>query len=775
MARELKLGIRELVEFCCRRGDLGGDGTAGVRALEGVQTHQRIQQRYRHQASAEVALKSGWCIDGVEIELGGRIDLLFERETPVRIEEIKTVTAHVDDERGDAVHWAQLKCYGACYARLHDLDEVRLCLNHVTLFERREWRRDEVYSRAALEAFVEQILGGYLHWHRLVESRRQAVRAQARALQFPFSGFRPRQREFAAEVYRLAGNGGQLMVEAPTGSGKTASTLFPALKALGDERCEQIVYLSAKVSGQRQAVAALQRMPTGAACLVIQARARSCPCVSDPGEIDDDGRCRRCIGFYDRLPAAREALLATGRLDVDDLQRCAALHRLCPFELSLQMLPWAEIVVCDFNYVFDPLVQLGYFRGDTRRKLLLVDELHNLVDRARGMYSARLSRAQIRQARAAGNGSRIDAALKAMQQALDRELRAQVDERQVGDAPPAGLLRACQRFGERIGDEIFANKRIARETLDFAREVFRFQSIAQLFGDHHRVVAYKNLPGRELKLLCLNAFEYLRDCYPMFESMCGFSATLSPPDYFRRALGLGEECRSLRLEPPFDAARLGVLVGSYIDTRFRQRDGQVGAICAAIAAVYRARPGNYLVFFSAYHFMQQVHSQFTRDFPGIDTRLQQREFDDAAQAEFIGGFFDGEKRLGFAIMGGRFAEGIDYRGEALIGAILVGVGLPQASLEQELIREDFDALELDGFDYAFRFPGLTRVQQSAGRVIRDESDRGVVVLLERRFRQAAYARHLPRHWRLQYCNDAESLEQSLAAFWNEAEASDAAN
>jgi len=771
----LKLGIRELVEFCCRGGDLGGDGATGVRALEGVQTHQRIQKRYRHRASAEVALKTGWQIDAVEVELGGRIDLLFEHETPVRIEEIKTVAAHLDDARGDAVHWAQLKCYGACYARLHDLDEVRLSLNHVTLFERREWRRDEVYPRAALEAFVEAILRQYLRWHALVEKRREAVRAQARALQFPFAGFRPRQREFAAAVYRLAGNGGQLMVEAPTGSGKTVSTLFPALKALGDARCEQVVYLSAKVSGQHQAVAALERMPTGAACLVIQARARSCPCVSDPGEIDDDGRCRRCIGFFDRLPAAREALFAAGRLDVGDLQRCAAEHQLCPFELSLQMLPWTEIVVCDFNYVFDPLVQLAYFRGDTRRKLLLVDELHNLVDRARGMYSARLARAQIRQARAAGNGNRIDAALKTMQQALDRELRAQTDERRVDDAPPTGLLRACQRFGERIGDEIFANKRIARETLDFAREVFRFQTIAQLFGEHHRAIGYRNLPGRELRLLCLNAFEYLRDGYAMFDAICGFSATLSPPGYFRRALGLGDDCRSLSLEPPFDAARLGVLVGSHIDTRFGERDRQIGAICASIAAVYRARPGNYLVFFSAYHFMQQVHEQFSREFADIETRLQQREFDAAAQAEFIDAFFNGDRHLGFAIMGGRFAEGIDYRGEALIGAILVGVGLPQASLEQELIREDFDALELDGFDYAFRFPGLIRVQQSAGRVIRDEGDRGVVVLLERRFRQAAYARHLPRHWRLQYCNDADSLEQSLAAFWHEAEASDAAN
>jgi Rad3-related DNA helicase len=774
MARELKLGIRELVEFCCRGGDLGHDGGPGIRAIEGLRTHQKIQHRYRKQADAEVALATTWRIDDIEVELGGRIDLLFADETPPRIEEIKTVQAQAVDDEQD-LHWAQLKCYGACYARLHELDEIHLSLNRVILSTGRERRRGELFGRPVLEDFVEETLRRYLRWHRRVEAKREEIRERARALDFPFAGFRPQQRYFAAEVYRAAGNAGRLMVEAPTGSGKTVSTLFPALKAIGEGRSEQVVYLSAKVSGQRQAVAALERMPTGAAWLVIQARARSCPCVTDPLEVDDDGRCRRCSGFFDRLPAAREALFESGRMDVDDVRRCADEHGLCPFELSLQMLPWVEIVICDFNYVFDPLVQLGYFRADARRKLLLIDELHNLVDRARGMYSARLSRAQIRQALAAANSQRVESALHSMQQALDRELRAQAEDYAIADMPPAGLLRACQRFGERIGDEIFANKRIAGEILDFAREVFRFQVIAQLFGDHHRLLGSKSLPGREAKLLCLNAFEYLRDCFPLFEAICGFSATLSPPAYFRQALGLGEDCKSLSLEPAFAADRLGVLIGTHIDTRYRERERHIDAICESIAVVYRSRPGNYLVFFPAYYFMQQVYERFSSSHPQIETCLQRREFDQSAQEDFLAAFFEGQNRLGFAIMGGRFAEGIDYRGDALIGAILVGVGLPQASREQQLIRDDFESLRLDGFDYAFRFPGLIRVKQSAGRVIRDENDRGVVVLLDRRFAEPGYANHLPSHWRLEYCKDPETLKQSLSAFWLSEEETDAAD
>jgi len=775
MENRLKLGVRELVEFCCRDGDLGYDNSPGVKALQGLQTHQKIQQRYSAQGESEVAVK--WCtrIDDIEIELGGRIDLLFADESPARIEEIKTVYAHTPGDEEDSLHWAQLKCYGACYGREHGLDEINLSLNLVNLFSSQEQRHSKLFARQELEDFVDRILSQYLRWHRLVSEQQLLTRQQAQAMGFPFDRFRDRQRYFAAEVYRAVVNRQRLMVEAPTGSGKTISTLFPALKAIGEGHCDQVVYLSAKVSGQQQAVAAIELMQIGVSYLVIQAKARSCPCNFADSEVDDEGRCRRCLGFFERLPAAREQLLRLRKLDVSQIQATAAEFQLCPFELSLQMLPWVEIVICDFNYVFDPLVQLSYFRTDQRRKLLLVDELHNLVDRARGMYSASLTRRQIKTALAAGNSRQISVALKSMLQALDRELRNQVEDESIDDELPQGLLHASQRFSEKLGFDIFSNKHIARETLDFSKEVFRFQCISQLFDQHHRAMGLKPLKARKMKLLCLNAFEYLRECYPLFQAVCGFSATLSPAAYFQQALGLTEDCKSLSLESVFPASHLGVRIGAYVDTRYHQREHAIDSICASIAACYRARPGNYLVFFSAYHFMQQVHERFAANFAQIPTLLQQRDFDEAAQRSFLANFFETDLQMGFAIMGGRFAEGIDYQGNALIGAIIVGVGLPQANSEQQLIQQDFDALHLDGFDYAFRFPGLIRVMQSAGRVIRSEQDRGVVVLLERRFQQSGYAQHLPRHWHPQYCNSPESLEQSLQAFWNDMEQSNAAD
>ncbi len=770
MENRLKLGVRELVEFCCRRGDLGYSDGPGVKALEGLHAHQKIQQRYRDQASAEHAVSYAVTLDDCAIELGGRIDLLFAAELPPRIEEIKTVHAHRPaDEAGDAAHWAQLQCYALAYAAEKRLDEVVLSLNRVTRFGREERREQRVASRDELEAFVEDALRRYLRWHRLVMAQRESTRAQARALAFPFASFRPQQRHFAAAVYRAVRERQRLVVEAPTGSGKTISTLFPAVKAIGEDLCDQVVYLSAKVSGQQQAVDAIESMQADISYVVLQAKARSCPCNRDDAEIDADGRCLRCIGFFERLDAAREELFALRRLDVATMQKVAAGHRLCPFELGLQMLPWVDVVICDFNYVFDPLVQLGYFITDARRKLLLIDELHNLVDRARGMYSASLTRKQVRQAAAAPNSRALASALRAMQQALDRVLREQDEDESISSEVPGALLRASQRFSEKLGDDFFGNKHVAGETLEFSKSIFRFQCIAQLFAQHHRALGYRPLQTRELKLLCLNALEYLRDCYPLFHSVCGFSATLSPPDYFQRALGLDQDCLSLRLDPAFPAERLGVFVADYVDTRYRVRERHVDSICASIAAAYRARPGNYLVFFSSYYFMRQVHDRFAEGYPEIATLLQQRDFDEPAQREFVASFFARSGQLGFAIMGGRFAEGIDYRGDALIGAIVVGVGLPQANTEQRLMQQDFDALGLDGFDYAFRFPGLIRVLQSAGRVIRSETDRGVVILLDRRFRQSGYARHLPAYWQQDYCHDVESLEESLHVFWQDTE------
>ena len=771
MNRSIKIAIRELVDFCCRGGDLGSQDGPPVKALDGIRAHQKVQHRYKTQASAEQKLQYQTRLDNTDIELSGRVDLLFADETPPRLEEIKTVQRFKQDlfANHNETHWAQVKCYAACYAIDQQLGEVSVSVNYVDLLDYRENRQTKIFTRAELEAFLQQTLLIYINWQQLLAKQIEATINSAQLLAFPFPEFRSQQRQFATEVYRTIQKGSRLLVEAPTGSGKTISTLFPSVKAIGEDLADQIIFLSAKTSGQNEARKAIDLMigkGLSISYLVIKAKAKCCKCVLDDSELDPNGNCGRCIGFFDRLPAAREALLRKKTLSTEMLEKVANEFQLCPFELSLQMLPWVDVIICDFNYIFDPLVQLSYFRTDDRRKILLIDEMHNLVDRARGMYSASINRSQVQNALQANNSVSVNHEIERVANVLERCFRDQSEAEFVSDEVPRALTRVTNNFGDRISNEIFDNKRIDAVTLDLAKAIFRFQSICELYDEHHKVIRKKPIQQREIELLCLNAFEYLEQIYPLFYAVCGFSATLNPASYFLPACGLKKNSKAITLTSSFPLENLQVNVCSYIDTRYQQRNSQIEHICDCIYSCYQARSGNYLVFFSSYQFMQKVQDYFVQKYLDIETVTQQRGSDDKQRLEFLSKFFERQNILGFAIMGGIFAEGIDYIGSALIGAIIVGVGLPQASTEQQLIQKDFEAMELDGFDYAFRFPGLTRVQQSAGRVIRSERDCGIVVLIDRRFQQVGYRTHFPAHWETQHCNNLEALEQSLKAFWN---------
>ena len=782
MNATLKISVGELVAFCCRSGDLGSSGIP-VTAQEGIRAHLKIQRKYSGQAIAEQSVKLTTVVDEFDIELGGRIDLLFNNEVPPKIQELKTVRrlnrhetqSSQDDLFADNnnLHWAQVKCYAACYAIENKLPQVQVSLNYIELNDDSEHEQIETYSAPVLEQYLYEVLQCFVDWIRLVNQKKSETLNSAKRLSFPFDSFRAQQRSFAAHVYRSIQQKSELLVEAPTGSGKTISTLFPSVKALGESLCDQVIILSAKTSGQNEARKAIDKMITKGlliSYLVIKAKAKSCPCAIDESELNVNGKCQRTVGFFDRLPAARTALLEQRTLDSDTVRGVSDQFNCCPFELSLQMMPWMDIVICDFNYVFDPQVQLSYFRSDSKRKVLLIDEMHNLVDRARGMYSASISRQQIKTATNTKNSVVIKRSINSIGNALDKSAREQMDDESISDHVPDHLQRAVTRFCDNVMGEVFDNRQIQAEVVDLTRAMFRFQCIAELYDKHHKTIVRKQPHEREVKLSCLNAFDYLQTIYPLFSSVCGFSATLSPTDYFIPALGLSTDLAPIRLASSFPVDNLQVCIGSYIDTRYRQRDDYIDIICDSIAACFLSQRGNYFVFFSSYQFMQKVHQRFEHAFPAIITLIQQRNNSEAERSSFLSEFFNQQDRLGFVILGGIFAEGIDYVGDALIGAIVVGVGLPQANSEQQLISADFESQHLNGFDYAYRFPGLIRVLQSAGRVIRSDTDKGVIVLLDRRFQQIDTIRHLPSHWQINHCQQLEDLQNSLNTFWDSTEA-----
>ena len=777
MKTPLRIGVGKLVDFACRSGDLILGPASGPSASEGIRTHQSLQRQLAGEYQAEIEVQTTLLQAGREVELCGRVDLLNADHDPPVIAEIKT--CYGDPSRLPAsqvhLHWSQLKVYGYCYLRMFPAGRVRLRMIWYDILSQTRHAQSLDFEQSELEAFTSTALDTYVRWLDRISELDQASRESARALEFPHGEFRPGQRTMATAVFRCLRDGKELLCEAPTGIGKTVSALFPAIKALGHDHIDRIVYLTAKNSGRQVAwhtLALMREHGLQLPSLVLQARAAACPCENGDYEIGPDEQCPRTVGFYDRLPAARRELIESGSMNSAVIASVAEQYQLCPFELALQLLPWVGLVICDYNYVFDPLVSLGAFADSDARTALVIDEAHNLVDRSRKMHSAELTR---RDAQLAASTCRVSnpvlgRRLAAVARALDRS-RGDVDAgEQVSDAPPATIDRAINRLFDTLVREQISGRRPPAEIAEWLKALYRYRHIGELFGTHHRCITQLDRDGAAgkltVKLNCLNAADFLQRSYTHFHAVVVFSATLRPVHFYRQALGFADQALNLSLPSPFAREHLGSFIVDTIDTRYQQRMHSVGPIADLVQQVYQSRPGNYLVFFPSYHYLQLVADEFARRYPETALTHQRSQSTEEDRERFLGQFQSGSSSLGFAIMGGVFGEGVDYQGDRLIGAIVIGVGLPGFNTEQELIRQDFDSQGLDGFDFAYRFVGMTRVLQAAGRVIRRESDRGIVILVDRRFAQQRYLALLPEHWQPRRCNSRQQLATGLAQFWD---------
>lgn len=834
----VKLGVKDLVYFACRSGDLqAADAVAGPSAREGQLTHKKLQSLKTSTQQSEVSLKVRLEVEGDAVVLRGRVDLVDTAATIPEVIEIKSTYVNPEHLSPSVLelHWAQLKVYGylLCLSGLpaneksdqeqdagaasgnevgagenseYAFKAIRLQLACHNILDDRTYRDSREFDVAELSAFTQVALQRYLQWYRKVEASRSAMRKSANEMDFPFPAFRTGQYQMAASVYLTLKNRSRLLCEAPTGTGKTISTLFPACKALAEGHVSQIVYMTAKTSGRQAAFAAIGKLQDAglqATSLVIHSKVQACHCQNGTCERNEDGRCPRTIAFFDRLPEAREKLLSLGTLDHKQIDRIATEFELCPFELALQMLAWVDIVVCDYNYVFDPLVRLASFAERENRIALLVDEAHNLSDRARSMYSASLSRRQNQDvikfckqispllakatmalnramARIANQHDSKDVVLMDAPDAVTNAVYKCLELLELQSNPPAAAesgLSAGQK-NETAGlfddQDEFATSAIESggaggswpaEVREWYKELFRYRVIEELFSDNHRTLLVSaEQDDLTLKLSCIDASDKLAKSFSRVHSAAVFSATLRPQEYFINTLGLTENVKTLTLSSPFATENLLSPVCSWIDTRYHARQQSAPELVELIKSVYSARAGNYLVFFPSYAYMRDIHQQFSQAHSEVPVIIQERSGVES-RAEFLAHFSEDNATLGFAIMGGVFGEGVDYLGDQLVGAIVVGTGLPGIGLQQKLLSEHFAANGLDGFDYAFRYPGFTRVLQTAGRVIRSESDIGVVVLVDTRFNTNFYHSLFPAHWSPKYCDRKGQLDVLLTDFW----------
>jgi len=799
--------IRELVEFVLRRGDLGGgrDFTGPGRAVAGIRGHQRVQRARPAGYQKEVRLARDVEDSELVLRVQGRIDGLLETAEGVLLEEIKTVQP---GWRGVArpLDWAQARIYGAIHARDRGLAGLEIQLTYLDLETGREAVFRERHAAADLEAFFVATADAYLAWIREIHRWRLLRDASIRGLAFPFPEYRPGQRRLAVAVYRALGSGGRLFLEAPTGIGKTISVIFPAVKAQGEGKAGQIFYLTARTVGRlvaEQAFVDLRRGGLRLRSLTLTARGKICV---QGGKPCDQAACPLALGYYDRLPGAMRAALDLEELNRAALEELGRRHQVCPFELAMDLSLWVDAVIGDYNYVFDPKAWLRrHFAEDGGDYAFLIDEAHNLPDRAREMFSADLTTDELREGRLAVKLAlpgcaralnRLVAAFRALARADAEPNEPVTPEAALFDwsTAPGEPVRETGPSAEGAGEPPATTAPVLPEKLTAAledaleqaeawlarnepasfRETFlelffrlhAFRRAAERLDECFAVLTRPD-QGITVRLFCLDPSQLLREALARGRTAVFFSATLTPLEYYRDLLGGRAEDPQLRLGSPFPAEHLAVMVQNRVATQYKARAGSLDEVAAAIAALVDARRGNYLVYLPSYPYLAAVCERFRAARPGTAVLAQTAGMREAEREAFLAAFAAdrGETLVGFAVMGGVFGEGIDLAGERLIGAVIVGVGLPQICEERDRIRDHFQARLGAGFDYAYTFPGMNRVLQAAGRVIRSGGDRGVVLLVDTRFGEARHRRLFPAWWRPIPTHDPEAIRRAAAEFW----------
>ena len=749
-----RVAVRALCEFTAKEGDLDLRFTPSPTAQEGMAGHQTVVGRRGEGYIAELPLSGSY----PGLLVSGRADGYDPQER--RLEEIKT-------HRGDIsripanhrlLHWAQVKVYGWLLCQQLELEELELAVVYFDVMSHAEHAFSDHFTAAELEDFFNQQCQRFLRWAEQEEAHRTQRDAHLQDIRFPYPSFRHGQRQLAEAVYRSARDGHTLMAQATTGIGKTLGTLFPQLKAMPGQQLDRLFFLTAKTPGRRLALDALhslREVEQGIPLRVLEHVARDKAC-EHPDKSCHGQSCPLAKGFYDRLPAARLAALEQAWLPQAQVRRIALEHQVCPYYLSQELCRWADVVVGDYNYYFDMNALLyGLTLLNEWRIAVLVDEAHNLVDRARSMYTAELDQGLFHALCNSAPAS-IRSALQRVGRHWEQLNRVQEQDYQIYPSVPDLFVAALQKAVTAITDHLSEQPDgHERSLLQFYLDAMLFCRLSEVYGPHSLFDITRqqdNMLSLDTTLCLRNVVPapFLADRFSDAHTTTLFSATLRPANYYRDLLGLPEEAQWIDVASPFAAEQLSVRVLRNLSTRYQHRDSSLAPICRLMSEQYCREPGNYLAFFSSYAYLQQVQDLFTSLHPDIPTSVQTRSMSEGERQTFLDNFTLHSEGIGFAVLGGAFGEGIDLPGKRLIGAFIATLGLPQVNEVNEEVKARMQQMfgEANGYDYAYLYPGLQKVVQAAGRVIRTVDDQGVVYLLDDRFGQAKIRDLLPTWWRV---------------------------
>ena len=798
---EIRISVRNLVEFILRSGDLDNRriGAPVDAMLEGSRIHRMIQRRMGSDYEAEVPLRFTYDTENYRILLEGRADGIITQDSGVTIDEIKGTYRELGRlKKPEGVHLAQAKCYAYMYSVKEGLQEIRVRITYCNIETEEIKYFHEEYSFEELSLWFTGVMDEYRKWADFQSEWSKRRQASIETLEFPFP-YRDGQKELVTYVYQTIFHKKKLFIEAPTGVGKTISTVFPAIKAMGTGRCDKLFYLTAKTITRTVAEQTLQLLRNnGLALKSVVLTAKDKICFLQEPECNPDA-CPYAKGHFDRInDAVYDLLTHEDSFSRENIEEYAKRHCVCPFEFCLDMSLFSDTVIGDYNYAFDPHVYLKRFFGDgvQGNYVFLIDEAHNLLERGREMYSAALKKEAFLE---------IKKLVKPLEGKAERRMERQLEK---CNRELLLLKRQCETYEiiEEIDDFVHALTRlssmidnyfderddspIAPELLDFFFEINHFLDIYERVDDNYVMYTEMQEDGSfQIKLFCVNPSKNLKECMLRARSSILFSATLLPIQYYKKLLGGEKDDYEVYAHSVFQPEKKGLFIGKDVTSKYTSRcEEQYYNIARYLYEVIKNRHGNYMAFFPSHGFLQQVYEQF-QQFSGSDMQVecivQKEHMDETERETFLSRFIgnadcnlnekicmeidleEEKSLLGFCVLGGIFSEGIDLKNDSLIGAMIIGTGIPQICNEREILKNYFQMRGESGFDYAYRYPGMNKVLQAAGRVIRTAEDVGIVVLLDERFLSPAYGKLFPREWEEYEVVENSTIAGRIERFWNE--------
>ena len=776
----IKVSVRNLVEFILRSGDIDNRISLGQRAdamQEGSRMHRKIQRRMGASYQAEVPLAIQIETAKYVLLVEGRADGIILEEQ-VTVDEIKGVYQNLEYlEKPVAVHKAQAMCYAYIYASQHELEEISVQMTYCNLDTEEIRRFKETFLLFDLENWFYTLIGQYAKWADFQVEWKKRMVSSITNLQFPYA-YRRGQKELAGDVYRTVLRKKNLFIQAPTGTGKTLSTIFPSVKAVGEGLADKIFYLTAKtITGTvaRETFSLLEEHGYRAKIIQITAKEKMCLCE----EMDCNPiHCPYAKGHYDRVnDAVYDLLMKQDLFSREVLLEQAENYQVCPFEMSLDAAIWSDDIICDYNYAFDPNVYLKRFFGEGQKGdyIFLVDEAHNLVERGREMYSAELYKEDFLAMRKLLK-DQDDKLIKALTRCnqIFLEYKRECDTCMVCEDDISLFIFALMRLAERL--DLFLRKQREhpkkKEILEFYLNLRNFLNIYERVDERYVIYTEHEADGRfKMRLFCVDPSYNLQECLDKGRSTIFFSATLLPVQYYKEMLSTREDNYAIYAQTSFEEEQKLLLIGKDVSSRYKRRnESEFQKMAAYIADITAAKAGNYMVFFPSYKMLDEVYEQFLKIAP-VEVQLLKQEsgMTEVEREEFLQAFANGSKDalVAFCVLGGIFGEGIDLKQEQLIGAVIIGTGLPQIGNEREILKAYYDKKADEGFDYAYRYPGMNKVLQAAGRVIRTIDDRGVIALLDERFLESSNQRLFPREWTKYQICDMDNVSRKLSDFWQQ--------